>query len=87
MGEEITNDYRRIQEVQVVIGRIQGYIANKKYPMDRERLDGIWRKISVSVPGYVFEVHPGGDLHRALRKLKHANDLCNSRIFLASSSG
>jgi hypothetical protein len=71
-----------IQAVLVHIGILQRFIAEKEYPLDKERLDVVWRKVVKSVPTYVFEVQVGGDVYHALGKLKHANDLWNSRIFL-----
>jgi len=50
--------------------------------MEGNRLDAVWRRVERAVPAYVFEVHFGGDLHRALAKLKHAFDIWNSNIFL-----
>jgi len=66
------------------IGKLQGYIAEKEYPMDIGRLDVVWRKVERAVPMYVFEVHIGGDIYHALAKLKHAYDIWNSRIYLVA---
>jgi len=71
-----------IQRVLIEIGSLQHFIAEKEYPMQKERLDVVWRKVINSVPTYVFEVQVGGDVYHALGKLKHAYDLWNSRIFL-----
>ena len=71
-----------IQRALVEIGSLQRFIAEKEYPLDKERLDVVWRKVIKSVPTYVFEVQVGGDVYHALGKLKHAHDLWNSRIFL-----
>ncbi len=71
-----------IQKILIEMGTLQHFIAEKEYPMERERLDVVWRKVIKSVPTYVFEVQVGGDVHHALGKLKHAHDLWNSRIFL-----
>ncbi len=68
------------------IGTFQRFIAEKEYPMEKERLDVVWRKVIRSVPTYVFEVQVGGDVYHALGKLKHAHDLWNSRIFLVGDS-
>lgn len=42
----------------------------------------VWRRIDRGSPTYVFEVQVGGDIYRALAKLKHVFDLWNSNIFL-----
>jgi predicted RNA-binding protein len=68
------------------IGRIQGYISDKEYPIESTRLDVVWRRVERSVPTYVFEVHVGGDIYHAMAKLKHAFDLWNSHIFLIASN-
>ena len=75
--------HNEIQAMLLQIGTLQRFIAEKEFPMERERLDVVWRKVVKSVPTYVFEVQVGGDVHHALGKLKHAHDLWNSRIFLA----
>jgi hypothetical protein len=54
---------------------------------DGTRLDVVWRRLEQAVPAYVFEVQVGGDLYHALGKLKHANDLWNSNIFLIVGDG
>lgn len=75
--------HTRIQERLLEIGRMQKFIADKEYEMkDGTRLDVVWRRLEQAVPAYVFEVQVGGDLYHALGKLKHANDLWNSNIFL-----
>ena len=71
-----------IQAMLLQIGTFQRFIAEKEYPLEKERLDVVWRKGVRSVPTYVFEVQVGGDVYHALGKLKHAHDLWNSRIFL-----
>lgn len=68
------------------IGRIQGYISDKEYPIDSTRLDVVWRRVERSVPTYVFEVQVEGDIYHAMSKLKHAFDLWNSHIFLVASN-
>lgn len=69
------------------MGRIQKLLADVEYPMDGSRLDVVWRRVEKSVPTYVFEIQVGGDIYRALAKLKHAFDLWNSRIFIVASRG
>lgn len=68
------------------IGRIQGYIPDKEYPLESTRLDVVWRRVERSVPTYVFEVQVEGDIYHAMSKLKHAFDLWNSHIFLVASN-
>jgi len=67
------------------IGRLQNFIAEREYDMEGNRLDVVWRRVTRSVPTYVFEVHIGGDIYHALAKLKHAFDIWNSNIFLVST--
>jgi predicted RNA-binding protein len=67
------------------IGRIQGYIAEKEYPLESTRIDVVWRRVERSVPTFVFEVQIGGDIYHAMAKLKHAFDLWNSHIFLVAT--
>ncbi|MEW6070100.1 MAG: EVE domain-containing protein [Candidatus Thermoplasmatota archaeon] len=74
--------HKKIKDIIYDIGRIEGYISEKEYPMDSERLDVVWRKIERSVPTYAFEVQIGGDIYHALAKLKHAFDLWNSNLYL-----
>lgn len=69
------------------IGRIQGYISDKEYPLESTRLDVVWRREERSVPTYVFEIQVGGDIYHAIAKLKHARDLWNSNIFLVAANG
>ena len=83
--EEITPSHEDLQTKLVEIGRLQKYIAEKEYSFDIGRLDVVWRRISNSVPTYVFEVQVGGDVYHALAKLKHAFDLWNSHIFIVAS--
>ncbi len=67
------------------IGFIQGYIADKEYPIESMRLDVVWRRVERSVPTFVFEVQIGGDIFQAMAKLKHAFDLWNSKLFLVAT--
>lgn len=68
------------------MGRIQKFQAEVEYPMEGTRLDVVWRRVEKSVPTYVFEVQVGGDVYRALAKLKHAYDLWNSRLFIVAAA-
>jgi len=72
-----------IQAMLVELGSLQRFLSQREYPMERERLDVVWRRVEGSVPTYVFEVQVGGDVQHALGKLKHAHDLWNSNIVLA----
>jgi predicted RNA-binding protein len=74
--------HRDYQEMIKEIGKLQGFIAEIEYPMEGEKLDVVWRRVSGAVPTYVFEIQIGGDPYHALGKLKHAWDLWNSNIFL-----
>jgi hypothetical protein len=76
----------RIKELLQEVERYQAYITEIEYPMGKERLDVVWRRLPESVPTYVFEVQVGGDLYHAMGKLKHAHDIWNSRIFLVASA-
>jgi hypothetical protein len=78
-------DHREIQEHLCEIGRIQSYVADREYPLDSMYLDVVWRRVQQSVPTFAFEVQISGDIYQAMAKLKHARDLWNSRIFLAST--
>jgi hypothetical protein len=75
-----------IQRVLLEMGSLQRFIAEKEYPMEKECLDVVWRKVINSVTTYVFKVQIGGDVYHALGKLKHAHDLWNSRIFLVGNA-
>jgi predicted RNA-binding protein len=73
------------QDRLIRIGQLQNFIAEKEYPFDIGKLDVVWRRVTNSVPTYVFEVQIGGDIYHALGKLKHAFDLWNSHIFFVAS--
>ena len=79
----ITHD--QAKKALVKIGSLQKFICQEEYPFDTGKLDVVWRRVEKSVPTYVFEVQVGGDIYRALGKLKHAYDLWNSHIFLVAS--
>jgi hypothetical protein len=74
-----------IQNRLIEIGQLQNFITEKEYSFDIGKLDVVWRRITNSVPTYVFEIQVGGDIYHALGKLKHAHDLWNSHIFLVAS--
>ena len=75
--------HNKIRDMLVEMGRMQGFSADKEYPMDNYRLDAVWRRIYTGVPTYVFEVQVGGSVEQAMGKLKHAYDKWNSNIFIA----
>lgn len=77
--------HKGVQQMLHDIGKFQRFVSDMEYPMEGQRLDVVWRRLERSVPTYVFEVQVGGDLEHALGKLKHANDLWNSELFLALS--
>jgi predicted RNA-binding protein len=81
----LVTNHDQVQEVLAEVGRLQGFLAEKEYPIDRNRLDVVWRRVERSVPTYAFEVQIGGDIYHALAKLKRAYELWNSRIFLVGS--
>ncbi|MBM3925037.1 MAG: EVE domain-containing protein [SAR202 cluster bacterium] len=82
---EMTPLHSQLISKLLQIGSLQKFITEKEYSMNGARLDVVWRRVERSVPTYVFEVQVGGDLYRALAKLKHAYDLWNSRIFLVAN--
>jgi len=70
----------------VEIGRMNKFLSEKEYTSGNMRVDAVWRRIDMGSPTYVFEVQVGGDVYRALARLKHAFDLWNSNIFLVFSN-
>lgn len=78
-------EHGKIKKLLLQMGKLQHFIAEEEYIMEKERLDVVWRRVEKSVPTYVFEVQVGGDIHHALGKLKHSFDLWNSHIFLVAS--
>ncbi len=85
VGEQTKADHDLVKQQLAEIGKIQGFLAEKEYPIDGNRLDVVWRRVERSVPTYAFEVQVSGDIYHALAKLKRAYDLWNSRIFVAGS--
>jgi len=81
-GETIEIKHDNLKSYLAEIGQLQGYIADKEYPMESTYLDVVWRRVERSVPTFVFEVQVSGDIYSAMVKLKHAFDLWNSHIFL-----
>lgn len=78
-------DHEAVKDQLAKIGRIQGFLAQKEYLIEGNRLDVVWRRVEKSVPTYAFEVQLGGDIYHALIKLKRAYELWNSRLFVAGS--
>ena len=76
------NLHNRLREFLYEIGKIDGFISEKEYPLDGERIDVAWRRVERGVPSRVFEIQIGGDIYHALGKLKHAFDLWNSDLFI-----
>lgn len=74
--------HHTIQELLLEIGRMKGFYVEKEFPLDNERIDVVWKRVQLGVPTYAFEIQIGGEIYRALGKLKHAFDLWNSRIYL-----
>ena|GEM_PF-446119 len=68
------------------IGKMNDYISLKEFSFDKLRFDCVWKRVDRGSPVCVFEVQVGGDLYRALAKLKHAYDLWNTKIFLIIGS-
>ncbi len=83
--EKVTLSHDNIQDRLMKIGQLQDFIVEKEYPFDIGKLDVVWRRVTNSVPTYVFEIQVGGDIYHALGKLKHAYDLWNSHIFFVAS--
>ncbi len=75
-----------VQRVLVEVGQIQRFVAELEYPIGKQRLDVVWRKMVLSVPTFAFEVQVGGDVYHALGKLKHAHELWNTRVFLVGDT-
>jgi len=82
---EESSSHKEIKQKLLEIEKLQHYIAEEEYPFNLGKLDVVWRRVELSVPTYVFEVHVRGDLYHDLAKLKHAFDLWNSRIFIVAS--
>ncbi len=75
-------DHNKTRDILVEMGRMQGFSAEKEYPMDSFRLDAVWKRIYSGVPTYVFEVQVGGSIEAAMSKLKHAYDKWNSNLYI-----
>lgn len=66
--------HREIRDMIHRVGELEGFEAQKEFPIDRERLDGIWKRRGRVKPDVSFEVQKGGDFYGALVKLKEAWD-------------
>lgn len=81
------NPHEEIKSMIYDIGVWQGWISEKEYKVDNERLDVAWIKRGVkgARPKVAFEVQfEKTNLDRALRKLKDANDMWNTKPALVS---
>jgi hypothetical protein len=77
--------HNEIRDMICEIGMFEGWISEVEYPIDKMRLDVVWRKIRAGNPSYAFEVQVGGNFYEALTKLKHAWDKWNSKPFLVTT--
>jgi hypothetical protein len=84
-AEQALSLHQQVKQKLIEIGKLQNFIAEPEYPFDIGKIDVVWRRVTNSVPTYAFEIQVGGDVYRALAKLKHAFDLWNSRIFIVAS--
>lgn len=82
--EKGPSSHKELQTKLVEIGKLQNYLAESEYSCDLGKLDVVWRRVTKSVPTYVFEIQVGGDIYQALAKLKDAFDLWNSHIFIVA---
>ena len=81
---EIPN-HNEIRDMISEIGGFEGWISEVEYPIDKMRLDVVWRRIKAGNPSHAFEVQVGGNFYEALTKLKHAWDKWNSKPFLVTT--
>jgi predicted RNA-binding protein len=80
--QSVGSVHNQIRDKLQEIGVIEGFISDKEYQIDGERLDVAWRRVIRGVPTKIFEVQVGGSPHQALEKLKHGFDLWNSEPYL-----
>ncbi len=68
-----------IVRILMELGKKLGYEVRKEYfdPKKLYRYDVVWFKSPLVVPRKVFEVQVGGDVDKALVRLKHALDVWN----------
>ena len=66
--------HKELRNMILKVGELEGFESQKEFPIDRERLDGIWKRRGRVKPDVAFEVQKGGDFYSALVKLKEAWD-------------
>ena len=77
--------HNEIRDMIYEIGRFEGRVSEKEYPIDNLRLDVVWKTIPSGNPRWAFEVQMAGNFYEALTKLKHAWDKWNSRPYLVTT--
>lgn len=77
--------HSEVRDMIFEIGRLEDKVSEVEYPIDRIRLDVVWKRIKAGNPSHVFEVQIGGNFYEALTKLKHAWDKWNSKLFLVTT--
>lgn len=81
-NQPLPSIHNQVRDKLQEVGILEGFLSEKEYPIDGERLDVAWRRVVRGVPTKVFEVQVSGSPHQALAKLKHAFDLWNSEPYL-----
>lgn len=82
LKQETPNLHEKIKNLLLDLGKLNGYVTDKEYTLDGQRVDVVWKRIEKGAPTYVFEVQIGGNITEALGKLKHAYDLYNSNLYV-----
>lgn len=82
LKKETPNLHEKIKNLLLDLGKLNGYVTDKEYVLDGQRVDVVWKRIEKGAPTYVFEVQIGGNVTEALGKLKHAFDLYNSNLYV-----
>jgi len=77
--------HNEIRDMIREIGGFEGWISDVEYPIDKMRLDVVWRRIKAGNPSFAFEVQVSGNFYEALTKLVHAWDKWNSKPFLVTT--
>ncbi|MEM2128026.1 MAG: hypothetical protein QXH67_07390 [Candidatus Bathyarchaeia archaeon] len=77
--------HNEVRDMIYEIGRFEGRIPEREYPIDNLRLDVVWKTIPSGNPRWVFEVQMAGNFYEALTKLKHAWDKWNSKPYLVTT--
>ena len=72
--------HKDLVEIVYNMGQLQGKYPYKEEPINGNRIDVVWRKVSRkdAAPYIAFEIHIKGDLYADLVKLKHAYDIWNA---------